>query len=332
MSHTITLSSGRSFAATSGKSILDAAEESGIALPYSCRRGRCISCKCLVPEGTTAPIAPEEGLSDSDRAEGYVLSCVRTATSDISVEIEDLTGIEIPSATSLPARINSIDYLTQEIIRLVLRIPPKSTFNFLPGQYVDLIGPGTVRRSYSVAGADPEQKTIELHIKSVEGGAMSGHLFGEAKPNDLMRFTGPHGTFFLRDVAGKSLIFLATGTGIAPVLAMLSSLPEGDKAPSEVRVYWGGRHAADLYSDITSKVPNVIYTQVTSREAPPAGGFQGYVQDAVLADVGDLSDARVYACGSDEMIRSAARALTQAGLPARHFHSDAFVSSADPTR
>jgi CDP-4-dehydro-6-deoxyglucose reductase len=328
----ITLNSGASFEAGPGVTILDAATAAGITLPYSCRTGRCGTCKCQVAAGATTALFAETGLESGDFDQGWILSCARTAQSDLVLEVEDLGGLSLPPARTLPCRISSIERPAHDVVRVRLRLPPASDFQFLPGQYIDVIGHGGVKRSYSLASADPTDQGLELHVRAVPGGAMSAHWFNQAKINDLLRLQGPRGTFFLRDVSERDLIFLATGTGIAPVKAMLEALVTlaPARGPASVTLLWGGRVPGDLYLDIGGMPAIDRYIPVLSRADAAWEGARGHVQDVLLDERPDLGNASVYACGSDAMIHDARRALARAGLPERRFHSDAFVCSAKP--
>jgi CDP-4-dehydro-6-deoxyglucose reductase len=222
-----------------------------------------------------------------------------------------------------------IEQLSSSVIKVLLRLPPDADFRYYPGQYINVTAKRGIRRSYSLANADLSDKIIELHIRSVEGGSMSAYWFQEARQNDLLRFTGPHGTFFLRDTGGRDLFFLATGTGIAPVKAMLESLArsDGDQRPNSVTVFWGNRHLQDWYINLHDVPGHFVYVPVQSRPSTCWTGATGHVQDVLLSAKPNLSNAIVYACGSDAMIRGAKSLLTTAGLEASRFHSDAFVSS-----
>jgi CDP-4-dehydro-6-deoxyglucose reductase len=244
------------------------------------------------------------------------------------LEVEDLGGVVLSAAKTLPCRISSLERLASDVIKVVLRLPTSAKFDFIPGQHIDVIGPGGVRRSYSLANAPNSENTLELHIRAVENGAMSRYWFDQAAVNDLLRLHGPLGTFFMRNVAKRELIFLATGTGIAPVKAMLEALAglSTHQAPQSVTVFWGGRQSHDLYLDISVLTGNHKYIPVLSR-AELWQGERGYIQDALLRHKTDLSNCSVYACGSDDMIRSAKDALAANGLPSGHFFFDAFLCS-----
>jgi len=320
---------GKTFQQTDGQTVLDAAAKAGISLPYSCKTGRCSTCKCKVLSGQSRAMVDELGLSSDEKAQGFILSCVRSASTDMLIEVEDLGDQVIPEVKTLPARISSLEKLAPDVLSVKLRFPPNTLLNYLAGQYIDVIGPGGLRRSYSVANAPAADNQLQLHIRAVEGGAMSDYWFNLAKVNDLVRINGPLGSFFMRPLVGLQVVFLATGTGIAPVKAILEQLasaPEMDQ-PLSVTVYWGGREPQDLYTNPYQWHPSLRYVPVLSRAPDGWTGTRGYVQKALLSDSPDLTRTVVYACGSDAMIQSAKAALTQAGLPGRRFYSDAFVPS-----
>lgn len=326
----VKLSNGRLFTASTGDSLVDAALLAGITLPHSCKTGRCSTCKCKVRQGKTVSLQTETGLTDAEKANGWILSCVRAAQSDVTLEVEDLGDLLLPPSKTLPCRVSGLERLAVDVIRVTLRLPPSADFKAIPGQYIDIIGPFGVRRSYSLANTIKADRTLELHVRAVDGGVMSNYWFNQAKDNDLLRLTGPLGTFFLRNLAQLNLVFLATGTGIAPVKAMLESLAAvaPGQAPQSVTVYWGGRTSSDLYMDVQSISIGHRFVPVLSRAATDWVGARGYVQDAFLATYPDLTSTVVYACGSAAMIRSAMAKLFAAGLPETLFFADAFVSSA----
>lgn len=301
--------------------IFNAAEISGLVLDHSCLNARCRSCVAKVLSGVTENVHDENVLSSNERNEGFVLTCNVRPQSDLVLDIEDLSEYQIPKPRTIPAKIDSIEYLNSEVIRLKLRVPPKEKINFLSGQYVNLIK-SSIKRSYSIANSASESSNLEFLIKKYEGGVMSNYWFHQAKVNDLLRLEGPKGSFFLRKSSKKNLVLLATGTGIAPVKAILESLPSNlDK---EVYVFWGGRYLVDLFLELKFN-SKVKFQAVLSREEQWFDGYRGYVQDALIESKIDLEDSQVYACGSNEMINSARNLLVKHGLCASDFFSDAFV-------
>lgn len=325
---TVRTTSGKQFDITVGESLLDAALRAHITLPYSCRTGRCSTCKGRVKSGHTTSLRDELGLTDEERSAGWVLTCVRSAESNVEIEVEDLGDVHLADPRTLPCRIQALEKVSPDVLKVTLRLPPNSRFTFQPGQYIDVIGPGGVRRAYSIANAPTPQEHLELHIRQVEGGAMSRYWFEQAKANDLLRLHGPLGTFFLRDIAGLDLVFLATGTGIAPIKALLEQLAQQPDRPASLSVYWGNRFEADHYWDASLPQAGQRYVPVLSRPASSWSGARGHVQDVALQTSHDWARTRVYACGYDAMIHSARDQLVAAGLAEQHFHSDAFVCSA----
>ncbi len=327
----VSVSSGRHFIANEGESILDAALRQDVVLEYGCRTGRCGTCRAFLRAGSTTALHDESGLGKEERAAGWILTCVRKAGSDVVLDVEDLTGVTIHQARTLPSRIHALQPLSKDVIQVTLRLPPGAGFDYHPGQYIDVIGRDGLRRSYSIANAPAAHGLLELHICRVAGGAMSNYWFEQARTNDLLRLRGPLGTCFIRDVAGRDLIFLATGTGIAPIKAMLEGLVPRDSTarPRSIFLYWGGRLPQDLYWNFTGLGLEFRFVPVLSRAGPDWPGARGYVQDAVIELQPDVNDAVVYACGSDAMIRGARRKLVDAGLPERSYRSDAFVSSGE---
>ncbi len=311
--------------------ILDAASLAGISFPYSCRTGRCSTCKALVERGQTRPLTDEVGLSAEELRAGWILTCVRVALADVVLDIEDLGAVQLPQPRTWPCRIAELERLAPDVLRVKLRLPPTSAFFFIPGQYVVVIGTNGTRRSYSVANAGGLDKLLELHVRAVKGGLMSDYWFNHAKLNDLLRLHGPMGTFFLRDCARIDVFFLATGTGIAPVKSMLESLTHisKDRQPNSVTVIWGGRCSEDFYIDIPAIPGNHRFIPVVSRPSRGWIGARGYVQDFFLAKTLDLSKAAVYACGSSNMIHSAKQVLSNSGLSPARFYADPFVSSSN---
>ncbi|MGH1429887.1 MAG: FAD-binding oxidoreductase [Neptuniibacter sp.] len=324
----VTLSNSVSFECFEDVSILESARQQGIALEYSCRTGRCGVCKAKVVNGAAEAIMVEAALTERDEANGYVLTCCRAAHVDLQLDIEDLGELGGIQTKTLPCRIDSLQFLSDDVIEVVLRTPPSSRLQYLPGQYVDMIGKDGLRRSYSIANAPLENGKITLQIRKVERGKMSKYWFEDARVNDLLRMEGPLGSFCLRKSNASQLILLATGTGIAPIKAMLEQLaatPELNTY-SRIHLYWGGRTKLDIYwQPIFGSLP-LTFTPVLSR-APTWQGYKGYIQKAVIDELQDLDDAVVYACGSEAMIRSAYEDLVAAGLNSNNFYSDAFVSS-----
>lgn len=325
----VKLNSGQVFQANAGMSFVQAAKSAGLTLPHSCSTGRCSTCKCKVLSGETQALFPELGLSDQEKSDGWILSCVRSALSDVVLSAEDLSAYGVPDQVTLPCRIAALDLVEKDVLVVRLRFPPNKQLTYLAGQYVDVVGPTGARRSYSLANQMAESGQVELHIKRVQGGELSGYWFDQAKAGDLLRLQGPKGTFFLRDIADKHLILLATGTGIAPIKAILEKLRNdpGFSRPRRTSLLWGVRHADEHYLQAADLAGFDDYVPVVSRPDEHWSGSSGHVQDEACKMFGDFSGAAVYACGSPNMIQDARTLLLENGLDDSRFHADAFVSS-----
>ena len=324
----VRLANSNSFECLEGQTILDSGRTQGVVLEHSCRTGRCGVCKVQVVRGETRVETVEESLNETEYNQGFILTCCRSAVSDVELDTIDLGRLAQLKVQTLPARIDSLEKLADEVLEVVLRTPPNSSFGFLPGQYIDVIGPGGIRRSYSIANAPRDNGHITLHIRKVPGGEMSAYWFEQAKQNDLLRFEGPLGTFCLREMSATHLALLATGTGIAPIKAILEELQQDPEAYKfeQINLYWGGRYLHDLYWEPAFTQIPLTFVPVLSRE-PNWDGKAGYIQDAALSDALPLKNSVVYACGSEAMIRDARADLLRAGLPSGNFFSDAFVQS-----
>lgn len=323
----INLKNTSQFSCSTEDTILIGAQKKNITLNYSCKTGRCKSCKAKVIEGTSIKIVDEIGLSNEEKKEGFILTCIRKPTSDITLDIEDLSDYALEPIRTLPSKVDGITKLSPNVIELRLRFPPQTSFNYLPGQYINIIK-GDSKRSYSIANND-STNGIVLFIKNYQGGLFSNYLFNEAKVNDLLRIEAPIGTFFLRNTDKKNIIFMATGTGIAPVKAILEQMNDDNTGllTKNIFLFFGGRFLEDLFWKPEFSNINVNFIPVLSRSEQGWNGSVGYVQDILLSKSINLSDSVVYACGSENMINDSNKILIKNGLSEDSFYSDAFVTT-----
>jgi CDP-4-dehydro-6-deoxyglucose reductase, E3 len=161
-------------------------------------------------------------------------------------------------------------------------------------------------------------------------------VFGKMKERDILRFEGPLGSFFLREESDKPIVFLASGTGFAPIKAIIESMAYREiKRP--MVLYWGGRRPKDLYMDElcgkwAATIPGFRYVPVVSDALPEDAwsGRTGFVHRAVMEDFPDLSGHQVYACGAPVVVDSAKRDFVgQCKLPEEEFFADSFTTEAD---
>ena len=342
MSHAITvLPSNREFTAHDDETVLMAAIRQGIGLPYGCKDGACGSCKCKKISGEVRLDAYQaKALSEAELADGFILTCRAHAQSDLVLESRQVVEAGAFPIRKMPARVASLERLAPDVMRVKLQLPATEAVQYHAGQYMDVLLRSGERRSYSMGNAPHtvgnEQKAIELHIRHMPGGQFTDHVFGAMKEKEIMRIEGPFGSFFLREDSDKPIILLASGTGFAPIKALLEHMThKGITRPTHL--YWGGRRPQDLYlSDwvqaFAQAHPWLSYVPVISDALPEDAwqGRTGFVHRAVLADHPDLSGHEVYACGAPVVINAAQRDfVSEARLDAEAFYADAFTSAAD---
>jgi CDP-4-dehydro-6-deoxyglucose reductase len=329
------------FSVTADQTVLDAALAAGILLPYSCRSGACSTCKAKIVSGTIQPVPSAEViLTPEEREAGYTLLCQARATSDLVVESREIRLASDIQVRKLPSRVTSITRPAADVAVLQLQLPATETFKFYAGQYVELILKDGKRRSYSMANPPHSAAALELHIRHLPGGLFTDHVFGvgatQMKEREILRIEGPMGSFFLREDSDLPIVMLASGTGFAPIKAIIEHMVEqGVKRP--VTLYWGGRRPADLYMHAMAQnwaatIPNFRYVPVVSDALPEDAwtGRTGFVHKAVMADFPDLSGYQVYACGAPIVVDSARREfVAHCKLPDDAFFADSFTSEAD---
>jgi len=329
--------SGIQFETQAGESLLAAGIRQGIGLPYGCKDGACGSCKCKLVSGQVAHSNfQRKALSEEEEAQGFVLTCSARALSDITLESRQVTPAGALPVKKMPTRVSSLLRKTEDVVLMQLQLPANDSFVYRAGQYVEFIMRDGARRSYSMANAPSHGTGVELHIRHMPGGRFTDLVFGSMKEKDILRIEGPMGSFFLREESSKPMVFVASGTGFAPLKALLEHMQHcGITRP--VTLYWGGRRPADLYMDDwvhaqCAAMPHMRYVPVVSDALPEDGwqGRTGFVHLAVLQDFPDLSGHQVYACGAPIVVDSAKRDFcAQASLPVEEFFADAFTSEAD---
>jgi CDP-4-dehydro-6-deoxyglucose reductase len=335
--------SGKKFSVEADETVLEAALRQSINLPYGCKNGACGSCKGRLLTGKISHgDHSQSALSSADETAGATLLCCAHPQTDLLIEVREVQGGGDIPVRKVPCRINTIKFASDDVAILQLQLPASERFQFLAGQYLEFLLKDNKRRAYSIASAPHEEGPLELHIRHLPGGLFTDPLFGQTadgkqiKEKDILRFEGPLGSFFLREDSKKPIIFLASGTGFAPIKAMLTSI-QNKKIDREIHFYWGGRRPKDLYMDslcqeFTHTIPGFHYIPVIS-EALPEDGWQGrtgFVHRAVMHDFSDLSPYQVYACGAPIVI-TAARAdfVKECRLPEEEFFADSFTSEAD---
>ena len=329
--------SGRAFTVERDEAILPAGIRQGIGLPYGSKDGACGSCKCKLLSGSVVHGAHQEkALSKEEAAAGMILTCCAVPQTDVLLESRQVTEAGALPIKKMPVRVASLEKKSDDVVVIKLQLPANDVFQYHPGQYIEFLLRDGARRSYSMANAPAEGVQMELHIRHMPGGKFTDVVFGSMKEKDILRIEGPFGSFFLREESAAPMVMLASGTGFAPIKALLESMQQKGITRATT-LYWGGRRPSDLYMDawvreFAAKHAWLSYVPVVSNALPEDAwsGRTGFVHQAVLADLPDLSSYQVYACGAPIVVDSAKRDFClQAGLSEDNFFADSFTSEAD---
>jgi CDP-4-dehydro-6-deoxyglucose reductase len=329
--------SGRQFSCDAGESILAAAIRAGVGLPYGCKNGACGSCKGKLVSGQAELGAHQErALTAAERDAGQTLFCCAMPQSDVVIEAREVLGVGDFPIKKLPSRIAKLERFTDDVIVISLQLPATERMQFRAGQYIEFLLKDGKRRAYSIATAPHSDELLALHIRHMPGGLFTDQVFSTLKEKDILRFEGPLGTFFLREDSQKPIVMVASGTGFAPIKAMIDHWAH-QQSTRPVTLYWGGRRPSDLYMNALCEewaktLPNFSYIPVISDALPEDNwnGRTGFVHKAVMHDMQNLSDYQVYACGAPLMVEAAQRDfVAECQLPNEEFFADSFTSEAD---
>ncbi|MCF6189336.1 MAG: CDP-6-deoxy-delta-3,4-glucoseen reductase [Cocleimonas sp.] len=332
MTFKITLeATGHTFEAQKNEFILDAALRQGIAFPYGCRSGSCGTCLGQVVSGE---IHYPEGLPltvmEHEHEKGKAVFCVSVAKTDLVLDVKEIESTSEIEIKILPARVASLRKLADDVMELSLTLPASERLAFKAGQYIEFILRDRSRRAFSIANSPSNDEALELHIRHVEGGVFTDHVFNEMKEKAILRFEGPFGSFYINDSSNRPLILITGGTGFAPIKAMIEELIEQEDT-RPIQIYWGARAKVDLYRhDLPEKWAfqheNIHYVPVLSE--PEANddwqGRTGFVHAAVAEDFEDLSGFDVYIAGPPPMIDTAKEIFMKQGLSDDQLFLDSF--------
>ena len=331
MSYQVTLKpSEHVFLVEENEYILDAALRQGIGFPYQCKTGSCATCLGQVVSGEVHyPNGLPLTIMEHEHEQGKAVFCVSIAKSDLELQVNEIESSSEVQVKNLPARVESLKRLAIDVMEMTLKLPASERLNFHAGQYIEFIMRDKSRRAFSITNS-PSQEHLEFHLRQVPNGIFTNHVFDSMKEKTVVRIEGPFGNFYIRNTSNRPLIMVAGGTGFAPIKSILEKLiEEGDTRPIEL--YWGARAKDDLYRDDlaeqwASQYEHINYIPVLS-EAKVEDDWQGrtgFVHEAVLEDITNISAYDVYMAGSPEMINAAKESFSQQGLAVDQLFSDSF--------
>ena len=334
--HKVTLkNSDQSFNVLPSQSVLAAAIGAGINLPYGCRNGACGSCKANLITGEVFHTDYQtSAMSEAELGASNVLLCCAYAQTDLTLVCREVNAIAGLKPRILPARVAKKEQLAHDVIALHLQLPASERLQYLAGQYIEFILKDGTRRAFSIANAPHDTGFLQLHIRVIPGGVFSEYVINELQEKAILRLEAPFGQFFLREDSQKPIIFIAGGTGFAPVKGIIEHMLHHN-IKRELYLYRGARQLRDLYMhDLCEKwaalMPHIRYIPVLSDATfnDDWQGRTGLVHQAVLDDISDLSPYQAYACGASGMVNIAQQTFVQQGLSADEFFSDAFTYAA----
>ncbi len=324
---------GHQFEVEEGETILDAAIRQDIGLPYGCRNGFCGACMATLVEGE---VEYPDGEPDKliDAPEDACLPCQAVPRSDVVIDVEEIETPEEIKPRTMPVKVVKIDHLADDVVRLWLKLPEEQRLQFMAGQYLDFILDDGRRRAFSIANPPHEDDLIELHIRHVDGGVFTDWAFTQMKEETILRIEAPLGTFTLDEDSDRPMLFIAGGTGFAPIKSQIEhAFHAGIDRP--MLFYWGVRSQKDLYLPDLPKQwekehDNFRFVPVLSEPDEGWQGRTGWVHEAVLEDLGDeLPKYDIYMAGPPPMVSAAREALLARGVPESQLHYDSFEYAAD---
>jgi len=309
-----------------GANLLDSLLAAQVPVSYSCRAGRCGTCRCRVLEGDVLdggrPLQRPLGGRDA-----CVLACQAVLTEPCTIEVPEPDEVVVHPARIVRATVAALEDLTHDIKRLVLK--PAKPIEFSPGQYVQLqFTPGHAR-PYSMAGLCGDG-LFEFHVRLVPEGRVTGYIARTLKVGDAVKVSGPLGAAYLRRRHAGPVLCVAGGTGLAPILSILrASVAEGLTNP--VHLYFGVRSPRDVYGldwlqQLGRSHPALAVHVVVASGGDAATQRRGLVTEAIEQDHGDLGGWRAYLCGAPPMVEAAALLARRKGIAAEHIHADAFYA------
>lgn len=335
--YTVTLTaSGTSFEVGPGENVLEAALRQAVILPYSCRTGTCGTCKGRIVSGDVIlGDYQEQALNQSERERGFALLCQTQARSDLQIEAREVAAAAEIEIRLLPCRVVELHKLTHDVMHIKLKLPQNQKFNFLAGQYIDLLMRDGRRRSFSIACAPNDEGVLELQVRRVPDGFFTNYVFEGMREKELLRFQGPLGTFFLRQDSDLPIVFVAGGTGLAPIKAIMEdALDKNLLRP--MHLFWGVRSSQDLYQlEILEQWANTLTNfkfDLVLSEPDAQGnwsGKTGWVHETVLEAYPDLSNIEIYASGPPPMIEAIRETFGEHGLSQDRLFYDSFEFAYD---
>ena len=312
------------------QTVADASYRARINIPLDCRDGACGTCKAFCESGEyDGGTYIEDALAPDEAEQGFVLPCSMRPKSDLVLQIASTSAVAKTRAATHRATLTRVERLSATTYALGVEIEDRDALAFLPGQYVNIDVPGSGEaRSYSFCTA-PEDKALGFLVKLTPGGTMSTWLSEQAAVGDRVTFSGPHGSFFLREAA-RPLLLLAGGTGLAPILSIVRTLRDtGSTRP--VHLVYGVSTDEDLVEtalidELAQELPQLTWDYCVA-DPDSSAPHQGYVTSLIRPEHLYDGDVAVYLCGPPPMVEAVRRFFADQGVEPTGFYYEKFALS-----
>ncbi|MFB7469401.1 2Fe-2S iron-sulfur cluster-binding protein [Kitasatospora sp. NPDC056184] len=318
-----------------GRSVLEAAAEAGAALPASCRRGTCGSCHASVTDGRY-DLGPHsaQALPPDERERGGVLLCRTYPSGPLSAALPyEQSRILYGGIPVREAAVVAVEPVARDTVRLELRADDLDC-QFDAGQFMELQPPGSeLRRAYSLANTGNWEGRLEFYVKLREGGAFSSYLADRARPGDRLTVHGPQGAFGLHETGLRPRWFVAGGTGLAPLLAMVRRMAEWQET-QPARLFLGVNEPQDVFGlreleAVAADLPGFRYEICAWKPGPEWSGPTGLPSELLAAALAELPGTApdLYVCGPPPLVDSVLQAASAAGVPSDRVHRERFLAT-----
>jgi len=313
--------------------VITAALRQGYLLLSDCREGSCSTCRGFLVDGDYEQLLPHSphALTESEEEDGLILACRLQPTSDLEIDFDyPVDRVGRYEEGTRTGQIVNVERLSRTVSRVVVRTnASQDPLDWDPGQYVQITLPAVgATRAYSMANLADETRQLEFLIRLLPEGRFSGHVAAGLAKGEPVRVRGPHGQFGFR--GEHNPVFVAGGTGLAPVLAILQSLAR--TAPdTEARLLFGVAEDVDLFGTdelgtLLRALPNLDVLTTVERPTPSWSGAVGRVTD----QLGTPDPSRsYYLCGPPGMVSAAEELLTAGGVGRERIHVERFLETGD---
>lgn len=329
----ITINGDKELEVLGGNTLLSTLGAEEIFIPSACGgRGSCGLCKVKVLSGAGQYLPTElPWMSEEERKENIRLSCQIKVKNDMEIAIPE----ELFNVKQYTTKVKSLVDLTHDIKQVTLELQAPPTIEFTAGQFIQFITPEyelteePVYRAYSMSSPPSANNIVELEIRLVPEGICTTYVHKYLKEGDEVMINGPYGDFYLRDT-DRNIIFIAGGSGMAPIKAILMDMAEKG-IDRTAHYFFGARGKRDLFMvekmrELEEQLPNFKFIPALSDPQPEDNweGETGLVTEVLDTYIDSMEHTEAYLCGSPGMIDATVKVLKEKGLPDDLIYYDKF--------